>query len=108
MGTAMDRLALTGFALAAAGAIGLLAAELVGTAHAGRPGDTAYLVAVSSGSTLRLVPRSQRTLLESGAATLVNNAHAAAAGERASHSRLACARVVDVSAVSLGFRCHGG
>ena len=89
----MDRIAITGLALAIAGAVGIIAAETIGTAHAGRTTDKVFLVAVSSGSALRLMP--QRS-------AAVPAMPAISANER----RLDCARVVEVTAVSLGFRCR--
>lgn len=90
----MDRIALTGLVLAIAGAGGIIAAETIGTAHAGRTTDKVFLVAVSNGSALRLLP--QRTATPPAVPALGG-----------SERRLDCARVVEVTSVSLGFRCRG-
>lgn len=88
----MDRLALSGLAIATVGLIGLLSAELVSTAHAGRGGERSYLVAVSQGSALTLMrDRSAQTT---------------SATEALGTRRLACARLVSVSDLSLGFNCR--
>lgn len=52
----MDKLALTGLALAVGGAVGVLMSELVGTAHAGRPGESTYLMAIGVSAPVKLVP----------------------------------------------------
>lgn len=90
----MDRLALTGLALVAAGAFGFVASEAIGTAHASRSSEKLFLVAVSSGSALRLIPQRQSA---APAVPVLSGA------ER----RLECNRVVEVTSVSLGFRCRG-
>ena len=94
----MDRLALTGLALATAGATGLLTVELIATAQAGRPQEQAYLAAFSSGSALRLLPRNPAPAVAMQG-PMANPIRARA---------LVCARVVEVSTVALGLRCHGG
>lgn len=86
----MDRLALTGFTLMILGAIGILASELVGTAHAGRAGGGSYFAALSSGSSLRLMPL-RSDIGPEGAAQRTRV--------------LACQRMVDVGGVSVGLRC---
>ncbi len=92
----MDRTALTGLALATAGAIGLLSAELIGTAHAGRNGDKTYLVAVSGGSGLLMMTRSRDSRQPPASAAVLEP------GNR----RLSCARMVDMADVAVGFRCR--
>jgi hypothetical protein len=76
----MSRLAIAGFALTFAGLIGLLSAELIGTAHAGRDADKAYLFAVSSGPALFLV-RQGATDHGDGMARQVACGHLFAVGE---------------------------
>lgn len=89
----MDRLAMTGLALAVGGAVGVLAVETVGTAHASRPAERDYLVAIGVGAPVRLVPMSavaphevlgirQRTLVCRGG-------------------------VLGFGALSIGYRCGG-
>lgn len=91
----MDRMAITGLAIAVAGAAGLIASETIGTAHASRTSEKLFLVAVSSGSALRLMPQRSST---PAAVPLLSG----------TERRLECNRVVEVTSVSLGFRCRGG
>lgn len=50
----MRRTAVAGLALSIGGAIGIIASELIGTAYADRPSERDYLIAISSGSALKL------------------------------------------------------
>lgn len=92
----MDRLALTGLALAASGAIGLVAVELIGSAQASRPQNGTYVMAISSGSALHL---GYRGALPAYRGVPLNTVDTQA-------RRLDCARIVEVPSVSLGFRCR--
>lgn len=91
----MDRIALSGLALSVVGAIGFIANEAIGTAHASRSSDKLFLVAVSSGTALKLMPQRQSAPM---AVPVISG----------SERRLECNRVVEVTSVSLGFRCRGG
>lgn len=94
----MDRLAIIGLAFLTAGAAGMLSFELIGTAHASRDAEKAYLVAVSSGSALRLMqhnPASSRRV-----------APLAVTQTDATSRRLACVRLVELADITLGFRCR--
>lgn len=95
----MDRAVLLGLGLAATGAIALLSAELIATAQAGRPGEREYLVAVSSGTQLRLMQR-----LPTPAATshIVTGSVDGSVPIR----QLACRTVIDTASVSFGYRCR--
>lgn len=93
----MDRLALTGLAVALAGALALLAGELIGTAHAGRPAERTYLMALSGGSSLQLVARSAEQRRTIPLATT-----------QPATRHLTCTRILEVTSVSLGFKCRGG
>ena len=85
----MRGMALTGIGLVAASLIGLLSAELVTTAHAGRSQPKSYLLAVSAGPTLVL--EQALDLAEPGAAEAVR--------------RLRCDMVWRMYATSIGLRC---
>ena len=87
----MDRLALTGLALAVGGAIGLLSLEMIGTAYAGRPAERDYLVAVGVAAPVKLV-------------TMPSSADRSAAAAR---NRVLVCRggVLGFGALSVGYRC---
>ena len=53
-GMALTGMALTGMALVAAGVLGLMSADVVAPAHAGRAMPKSYLLAVSRGPALEL------------------------------------------------------
>lgn len=89
----MNRLGLFGVALSVAGAIGVLSLELIGTAHASRQAGRHYLLAISSGDALRLI--TARPDLDGGRVLIGSN----------TDGLLMCAEVVDLSAVSIGYRC---
>lgn len=84
----MNRLAVAGLALTLAGVIGLLSAELIGTAHAGRDAGKAYLFAVSSGPALFLVRQGG-----SGNGDAVSR-------------QMACGRLFAVGELQLGLQCR--
>ena len=86
----MDRLALIGLAIAFTASLILHAVDLVGTAHAARPGERTYLVAVSSGPALTL--------------TRIGPSGAPAAGSV--ERQLACSRLLSVGETRLGLRCY--
>ncbi len=91
----MDRLALSGLAVAIAGSLVLLAGDAVGTAHAGRSDERTYVMALSGGSSLHLIARStdQRRMKPLAAIE---------PGTR----QLTCTRIVEVTSMSLGFKCR--
>ncbi len=84
----MNHIAVAGVAMTFAGLVGLLSLELIGTAHAGRDADRAYLVAVSSGPALYLVRHGT-----SGAAT-------------SPARQLTCGRLLAVGEFRLGLQCQ--
>jgi hypothetical protein len=90
----MDRLALSGIGLATAGLVGILSAEIVGTAYAGRPAERTYFAAASFGSSLRLMPLGSDTTRLAGADAM-----------RETTAGLACSRVVDAGGLKLGIYC---
>lgn len=88
----MNRLAMTGLALAVGGAIGLLSLEMVGTAYAGRSADRDYLVAVGVAAPVKFVAMpamAERTDVVTG------------------RSRVLVCRggVLGFGALSVGYRC---
>jgi hypothetical protein len=89
----MDRLAMTGLALAVGGAAGILILETIGTAHAGRADGRDYVIAVGVASPVRLVAQSGDPL----------------AFQRGLHYRTLVCRggVLGVGSLSVGFRCAG-
>lgn len=89
----MDRLALFGMALAAGGASGVLIAETIGTAHASRPAERDYTVAIGFGAPIKLVQTTAGTPPGSGGA-----------GQRT----LVCrGGVLAFGVFSIGYRCGG-
>jgi len=87
----MGRTLVLGWALAIAGAIGVLSSELVSTAHAGGTARRDYLLAISSGEAL--------ALRRSADAQYSQPRQAAT---------LTCAGLVDMGVVSIGFQCQSG
>jgi hypothetical protein len=85
---AMRRIALAGLALSISGAIGIIASELIGTAYAGRPSERDYLLAISSGSSLRLAANTD-----------------VAQFSRRGRSSLSCDRVLRLPGVDFGYLC---
>jgi hypothetical protein len=89
----MDKLALTGLALAVGGAVGIVAIETIGTAHASRPGERDYTLAIGVGAPIKLVPTTAAGPLD---------VH----GTR--QRTLVCrGGVMGLGALSVGYRCGG-
>lgn len=84
----MSHLAVAGIAMTFASLVGLLTMELIGTAHAGREADKAYLVAVSSGPALYLVR------------------HGTSGVPHAQARQLTCGRLLAVGEFRLGLQCQ--
>jgi hypothetical protein len=95
MGLTMDRLRWYGSMITASAVIGLLASELIGTAHAHRDGRSAYAVAVSSGPELLLRKRRSGSLTSPPAPI-----------EQAQGRILICRSVVGIAGVSIGYGCR--
>ena len=83
----MRGIALAGLAMSVGGAIGILASELVATAHASRVAEREHLVVIATGPYVVLAR-------EAGVVT-VPPARA-----------LVCAEVFQISGVGLGLRCR--
>ena len=86
----MNHLLFAGFALTFSSLIGYLSLELIGTAHAARDAENAYLIAVSSGPALYLVR------------------HGTSVGGNASARQMTCGRLVTVGELQLGLHCRNG
>lgn len=96
----MDRVSLAGLTLVVASSMGLLASELVATAHAARADGKAYLLAVSTSDRLRLVGGDDGAIVNrtepGGAATI------GSMGQRL----MRCRGVMDLAAVTVGYSCR--
>lgn len=84
----MNHLVVAGFALTSSALIGFLSLELIGTAHAARDAENAYLIAVSSGPALYLVR------------------HGASIDATAPARQMSCGRLVTVGDLRLGLHCR--
>jgi hypothetical protein len=84
----MGQMAAAGIAMTFAALVGLLSVELIGTAQAGRDGDRAYLVAVSSGPALYLVR------------------HGTSGFPNTQSRQLTCGRLLAVGEFRLGLQCQ--
>ncbi len=84
----MSHLAVAGIAMTFASLVGLLTMELIGTAHAGREAEKAYLVAVSSGPALYLVR------------------HGTSGVPHVQARQLTCGRLLAVGEFRLGLQCQ--
>ncbi len=84
----MNHLVVAGFALTFSALIGFLSLELIGTAHAARDAENAYLIAVSSGPALYLVR------------------HGTSVDAAASARQMTCGRLVSVGDLRLGLHCR--
>ena len=88
----MRRIALVGLALSIGGAIGVVSSALIGTAYASRQETRDYLLAVSSGDSLRITAVAEAPF----------GMHRAVAGRRG----LLCQSVYRLPGVDIGYLCR--
>lgn len=93
----MQRLTWIGLGLASIGAIGVLALDTIGTAHASRAGASDYFIAVGIGSPVRLL-----TLPTNAGQTPVAAGISSAQRPRV----LVCRSALSLATINVGYRCN--